>query len=764
MRNTIALVICLSVVASGYAQSAISQKLLTGTVIDDKNACLPGAVITAFDKDSIVLANAVSDSIGGFSITYPQKDVRLVTSLLSYEKRYLSVKQNYDKPLKIMLKPTAHMIGEVVVNGRSMVRKGTKLMLYPSELIKRNAYDGYSALNLLDAPDLEVDMLDQTVMRNGDAATLCINGREVQADELSTLNPEDIKRIDYYQKNTPEHPMAKLVVDFIVKNRDHGGQVFVKANHNLNVAKGSATVDAKQYFENSEFNVQLSGNYSRFTPDKGTESTTFMPFEDESIIKSVNTLPSSQRNNGTSAKLSYFYKFNNGDRKNLFNISALLKKNHNINGRYMTETFNYDAMTSTDYRHRDDLSPALQLYYEATTKKSKFYFRFNGSHNHAENERAYVSLMPVLSTTDQKYTTLLSDLSYSRSIGKRHSAYAMFRHYYNGIKTEYTEEEKLTASNLYDNNFVLFIGDEIAVIPQKFFVTLSGVFGVEQINNGVGKQEISHFNPAIEYFVNFSDKNTMYGNISKGTMNPDFVYYSEAEQSIDKYQRLKGNPGLELNDFYYMSLNYSHNGKWGGVDLRTNYMYQKSPVYKVLECDNAREAYVQSYINTAETGDFTASATLRLNFLKNRLKWKGGISYTAQENGIRTDDVCKYFGFNTSLTYLANNFSAKAEFTTGSKSVDMGEVYRKPINFRLTTAYTYKKWHFTLDVKNPFYRTWGEKEYRYGGYVSTSRSYSPYSWYNVFSIGANYRISYGKKHKFQNVDMNETVKSAILEE
>lgn len=93
----------------------------------------------------------------------------------------------------------------------------------------------------------------------------------------------------------------------------------------------------------------------------------------------------------------------------------------------------------------------------------------------------------------------------------------------------------------------------------------------------------------------------------------------------------------------------------------------------------------------------------------------------------------------------------------------MGEWSKTPINLRLSMTYTYDNWHFTLGMKNPFFKVYKEQEYHYGGYMTSSRQYSPYSNYNVFTIGANYRINYGKKHKFQNVEMDETLKSAILE-
>ena len=92
-------------------------------------------------------------------------------------------------------------IPEVVVKGREIVVKDDKLLIYLSNKIKKQSFDGYSALSLLSIPGLSIDPIEETVSTNGEATMLCINGREVSKDEIKTLFPKDIIRIDYYQQH-----------------------------------------------------------------------------------------------------------------------------------------------------------------------------------------------------------------------------------------------------------------------------------------------------------------------------------------------------------------------------------------------------------------------------------------------------------------------------------------------------------------------------------------------------------------------------------
>ncbi len=153
-----------------------------------------------------------------------------------------------------------------------------------------------------------------------------------------------------------------------------------------------------------------------------------------------------------------------------------------------------------------------------------------------------------------------------------------------------------------------------------------------------------------------------------------------------------------------------------------------------------------------------------LNMFDGKLSWMNMLEYNYLKDDMAQVVTCNKLIYGTSLSCNLKNFMARLNFTTATYSLYAGTMVKNPVNLNLSMTYTYRKWHFTFDAKNPFYKTWTEKEYRYGNYVNTSRQYNPYTGYNVFSIGANYRINYGKKHKFQDVEMDETVKSAILEE
>ena len=99
-------------------------------------------------------------------------------------------------------------IQEVVVTGKEISVTADKMIIRVNENVKKYSHDGYSALQLLMIPGLDVDPIDEIVNTHGKGTLLCINGREASKDEIKTLNPKDIRQIDYYQQFHPEYPLT----------------------------------------------------------------------------------------------------------------------------------------------------------------------------------------------------------------------------------------------------------------------------------------------------------------------------------------------------------------------------------------------------------------------------------------------------------------------------------------------------------------------------------------------------------------------------
>lgn len=765
MRITATVLIFLSIHLAAFAQQqAASKSIVCGIVTDDKLRPLPGVTVSIFNTDSLCLTKTASDSTGLFSAEVTPQDMRIVTSMIGYESRYTSVKKGIRKPLKITLKASENMIGEVVVKGRSMVRKDDKLMIYLPEQTKKNAYDGYSALSSLNIPGLRVNMFDQSVATHGAATMLCINGREVSADEVSTLNPADIKRIDYYQMQDPSHPGAEAVIDFIMINRNKGGQAFIKANHNLNIGKGGITADIKQYFGRTELNAQLSGKYARYTPDMGEVSTTIMPFADETVFKQVYSEASPQRNNNLTTKLSLLHQWKKRESNNMFNATAYFKKGHTINNTGMTEAYNDEKTTSFNNRHNDNISPMLQLYYEGKTPQSIIRAKLYGSYTNSKQDRDYNSLIKYTSATEQDLYYIAPLFTYAHSIGKKNLAAITLQYEYTNVRTQYTDNAQATDLRQQYGYGYMWLVDNFKVIPGKFHLTFQLGGRMETIDNANNSQTRFFFTPSLFYKVFLPKNHNINGNFAIGTARPTESQYNETEQTIDLYQRLRGNANLNTPKIIGGVIRYSHDSKWGGYEITTKYEQQTSPIFKEITMDNTRKVYVQQYRNGNKWQSLVNSASLVLNFLNGKLSWMNALGYIYLKDDMAQVTSCSKFMYGTAVTCNLKNFMARLDFSTASHSLYAGTMSKSPINLSLSMAYTYKKWHFTFDAKNPFFQTWNEKEYIYGGYANTSRQYNPYTGYNVFSVGANYRITYGKKHKFQNVEMDETVKSAILDE
>lgn len=762
MKKILTLLLAILTTLTALAQASDALQL-SGTVHDESRQPLQGAIVTALNSDSVRLAAAVTDSTGGFAMSFPKQNARLIISLMGYDTRYLTVTKENKKPLNIMLKPAMNMIGEVVVKGRNMVRKDDKLMIYLPEVNKNNAYDGYSALKTLNVIGLRVNMFDESVTTHGESTTLCINGRAVGADEISTLNPADIKRIDYYQEEDLRHPGAGPVIDFIMINRDHGGTVYAKANHSVNIGKGNATLDVKQYIGKSELNAQVSGAYSRYMPERGSESTTVMPFEDETVTKDVYTLPSPLRNNSVTGKLAFLHQWKTEKRDNIFQAAAYVKKAHSINNSVLVEEYNSDATASYDRKHRDNISPVAQLYYESNTKNSIMRAALKGSYNDINLSRDYSSLINYNSITNQDFYSLKPSFTYGRKIGKRHVYGISLDYEYNDIKTQYIDNTQLTNTRMRYGYGNLWLGDNLTIIPKVLKVTLQMAGRMETVDNGNESNTKFFFTPSIFYRLSLEKGHTINGRLNVGSGRPNQSQYNDMEQTIDKYQRLHGNPYLKTPKVMGGLVRYSCDRKWGSFEIETEYELQKDHVYKAVTLDNARSLYIQSYKNGNSYRKFRFTPSIVINMFDGKLSWMNGIEYTHVEDDISQVETINDLMYGTSISCNLKNFTARIDFNTPGNHVYASIKTKSHADLNLSMAYAYRKWHFTMSARNPFYKVWSERDFHFGNYVKTSRSYNPYTNYKVFSIGANYRISYGKKHKFKAVEIDESEKSAILE-
>jgi len=382
-----------------FANVAYSQ-VLTGRILNDNGDPIMNVNVSLLHlSDSSFIKGTISDANGRFSINSDTKDNMLRLTMIGYKSKYINLYHHMDIGDINMVQDTT-FLNEVTIMGAYIVTKANKMIINVPEDIKKNSFDGYTTLSALTIPGLHIDPVEYTVSSNIGEVLLCINGREVEENEIRTLNPNDIKRIDYYQNFDPNHPSASAVIDFIMMNRDSGGLAYGNAKHHLNIGKGDGILDFKHYRKNSELNFQISGDYGHYTLDRGEESTTNMIFNTGNITKTSEVKNSPLRSNRFKGKVSWLRQGKN----DMLQIATYLSRGHDVNDQNMSQSYSTlnGVILTEDYAHKDIISPAAQIYYQRRINKDGLLrTSIYGNYSHTDKDRCYSSCSSFMAQTSE---------------------------------------------------------------------------------------------------------------------------------------------------------------------------------------------------------------------------------------------------------------------------------------------------------------------------------------------------------------------------
>jgi hypothetical protein len=646
----------------------------------------------------------------------------------------------------------------VTVTGSYIVNKGDNMIIHLPESIKKNTFDGYAALQALSLPGLRIDPIEYTVTSNTGDVMLCINGREADVNEIRTLAPQHIKRINYYPNFDPNHPAANAVIDFIIVNPDSGGIAYGNAKHNINIGKGDGILDLKHYKSKSELNFQLSGNYGSYTQNRGEESTTNMTFDDGAVTKTSEVRSSPQRSNSVKGKVSWLKQ----GKRDMFQMAAYLNRGHEANRLNMSQSYSTMSgeILTQDYTHKDNISPAAQIYYQKILKGNGM-FRANiyGNYSHTDKEREYNSTSSFQADTKEDMFCLRPNLLVGLNMGwNRPFIYAAYD--YKRTKNKYTESGAESDNKLTYGNGLFTLGNNF-IFSKKFRITLQLSENVLSVDDGKDNRTKCFFSPSLLYNANLGHGNTIRGELYSYVNDPQMGYYNGSSQRMDQYQILRGNPELKNGHCAGIESTFDSNHRWGMFELFTQYINMPKYIYEDVLADNDNGVFVHTYKNGKSYNHFLLNAEVRLNVIPKRLVWMVAGEYDLFKEEYRKINE---FVAGTDLTYTGNNLIGKVELTSPIKYLTKGVEYKKPTSLRLSLRYTIDRLQIGFSATNPLMHSFVKTTYTADRYYNAAKTYSPRIASNMYMLTLSYRMSYGKKHKFQNIEMDDSQSSGLLEQ
>lgn len=157
---------------------------------------------------------------------------------------------------------TTHHLQEIVIQAPRVIRKADMDVYYPSQSAVDNSKNGVQLLNNLMIPSLTVIDALGSVQTAGESVQVRINGRQASIDQVRSLLPESIKRVEWIDNPGLRYKGANYVLNFIVTNPTVGGSLQAEAEPALNTAWGYAWADLKLNSGRSQWKIGGNFKYS----------------------------------------------------------------------------------------------------------------------------------------------------------------------------------------------------------------------------------------------------------------------------------------------------------------------------------------------------------------------------------------------------------------------------------------------------------------------------------------------------------------------
>ncbi|MDE6347634.1 MAG: hypothetical protein K2L60_02990 [Bacteroides sp.] len=181
-------------------------------------------------------------------------------------------------------------LDEIVIQAPKVIRKADMDVYHPSKSAVENSKNGVQLLDNLMIPTLTVNDALGSIQAAGQSVQIRINGREATVDQVRSLLPETIKRVEWIDNPGLRYGGASYVLNFIVVNPAVGGSLQAMARPAFNAAWGFYMADVKLNTGRSQWEV--GGNFKLTNRIKSHRdyTETFIYSDGTSVTRSE-TLP-----------------------------------------------------------------------------------------------------------------------------------------------------------------------------------------------------------------------------------------------------------------------------------------------------------------------------------------------------------------------------------------------------------------------------------------------------------------------------------------
>lgn len=540
----------------------VAQTQISGRLLDSTQNPIPWANIVLSDSiNQNVLAGTTSDTLGYFSLNYPQSgNFLLRISYVGFEEYNRTIHSSVE--LGDVVLTASHSLDEIVLTSKGIIRLEKKKGVFVAHVENTtfnnsdNVWEGLKQVPMLQANDKGLKVNNKYALLEINGMQIQMTGEELQ-DYLESLGPNAVKNIEINSNpNASYGSEVDAVVNIILKNPINNYRIGLKTTNGFR----------RNYFNNENVNFSLGSkkvriytNYSfKYLPKTNTSEIRQRIRDQESLLDYT------ENDDFKSHHLSFnlAYDLSKKDRIHFNHIFS--SADQIINGESIGADFrriidiDSDAKTTQftqEWRHSFNDSTFLKLGFYEVLKNYQTYNKASVNDLNEEHQEVHSKLPLFIGFLDYTFSSPFGEssmgLKYNTNKVRNDNINRMD---YQTINSPFEYNEQL--ASLYANHAIYFTDTrslDLGIRSESTFVDYT--FSNTSVNEMLSKKS-EYTNVLFNVNYNWISKKEWYKNVScrKQITRPNYSYLNPFKTIDSDVVLFKGD--LDIVPAKHYSLSY----------------------------------------------------------------------------------------------------------------------------------------------------------------------------------------------------------------
>lgn len=714
------------------------------------------ATISLLKTDSVYVAGGQSDASGNFLIKdqIPPQDYLLKVTYIGYQTSYIAINNlTVDIDLgDIELIEAAYALSEVSVTGNHIIHKVDRQIIMPTQMQVKNSVNGFDLLHNMSLARLIIDPVNRNIKMGNEDVQLRINGVRSSVNEVVSLRPQDIVRIEYFEDPGVRYANENVgaVINYIVeRQKQMGGYLSVDAQNGLTTGFGNDNVAFKLNNKASEFGVSYYLTYRDYD-DIWTDKTETFNFPGNPITREQKGLKEIGRSQHHLTNLSY-------------NLTAVDKYVFNVALRSMFSKYNWRSASNNTYSNSGDQTfiwedpkennntHSLDVYYRRELKnKQSITANVVGTYISSDNKTQYTESKNGIPVTDiynkvdgSKYS-LISEAIYEKQFnnivfsagGKHTQGYA---------NNKYTGST-LAKSNMRNADTYLFAQMQGKIANKKLSYNLGVGLSRVWFKESDKDAEYYIFRPSVQLSYPVNDNFTLKYSFRISPSIPSLGQLSNVEQRVDSFSVNRGNPRLEPYNSYLNRIDFLYNKGRVNASLQLSYNYHDKPFFRTFALEG--DKIYSSSQNQRLIHFLSSYLNVRVILIKDIWTVNGWANMSRNINK-GYDFVHTYNRINCGIqsNVMYKNYSLALSYNARSKYLWGEEIYDREDWHYVEAGYKHKEAKLSVGITHPLNSYASDKTENISKLKPSKSSLNYGGTGQMIYLRFSWNMSFGRKHK-----------------